>query len=124
MRVRFPSVAAASTHPLSGLRISDVLTFVSVRRLGSMGAVSRELRVSPSQVSKAISRLEKLFGLPLLERGRRGVKLAGGASAVADELERMLDSIGNLRAPDSRATQPLNVAGQSFLLQLFLPRIA
>jgi DNA-binding transcriptional LysR family regulator len=43
---------------LADLRVGDLMTFLAVRRSGSITAAARELKVTPSQVSKAISRLE------------------------------------------------------------------
>ena len=55
------------------LHLADVATFLSILRLGSISGAARALTVSPSQVSKAVARIEQLLGVKLLMRSERGV---------------------------------------------------
>ena len=48
------------TRDVADLRVADLLTFLAVVRSSSLTAAARERRVTPSQVSKAITRVETL----------------------------------------------------------------
>ena len=63
------------------LRLADLLTLLAVQRTGSISGAAREMRVTPSQVSKAMARLERHFGVRLLSRGARGVATDPGRAA-------------------------------------------
>ena len=58
-------------------------TLLAVARTGSVGAAARQRHVTSSAVSQQIRRLEGHFGIKLLERSGRGVRLtAAGESAL------------------------------------------
>lgn len=54
--------------PLADMRLADAITVLAVERLGSMSKAARELGVTPSQVSKTISRLQSWTGGSLFAR--------------------------------------------------------
>src|SRR2546425_9113703 len=56
-------------------------TLLAVARTGSVGAAARQPHVTSSAVSQQIRRLETHFGIKLLERAGRGVRL----TAAGDE---------------------------------------
>ena len=60
---------------LADLRFGDVLTFLTVHRCGAITGAARALKVTPSQVSKAVHRLERQLGahalVALVARRRR-----------------------------------------------------
>src|SRR5438445_695627 len=58
--------------PLHDLRLADIHTFLAVHRARSVTGASRSLGVTPSQVSKAIARLDDLLNTSLLLRVPRG----------------------------------------------------
>jgi DNA-binding transcriptional LysR family regulator len=68
---------------LRDLRVSDLLTFLTVTRVRSINRAARELRVTPSQVSKAMTRLEQRLDLDLLTRGAGGITLTNTGQEVA-----------------------------------------
>ncbi|MBK7863115.1 MAG: LysR family transcriptional regulator [Archangiaceae bacterium] len=105
------------------VRLADLMTFLAVRRQGTVTAAARELSVTPSQVSKAISRLEKALRWRLLARGSRGVTLTPSALRATPLFEAALES---LRRARRGADQPLEitVAAPSYLLSAMLPRMA
>jgi DNA-binding transcriptional LysR family regulator len=107
---------------LDQLRFHDMVTFLAVSRSGSITGAARSLQVTPSQVSKAIKRLEKQLGTQLLSRGARGVTLSVAAERVRPKLEDIVRWVGGLRGTDLMVE--LTVAAPSFLNALFLPRIA
>jgi DNA-binding transcriptional LysR family regulator len=109
---------------LPDLRFSDVRTFLAVRRCGSITAAARELQVTPSQVSKAISRLESQLKVRLLMRSARGVTLSEAAERVTPHFEEVVARLRLVALRDADASPELSVAGPSYLLSAFLPDIA
>jgi len=111
---------------LDDLRLGDVATFLAVQRVGSVTATARELEVTPSQVSKALARLEAQLGGVLLSRGARGVGLTALGKRLLPELERVAERVGRLRRPDA-ALEPrseVTFAGASYLVSAMLPALA
>ena len=108
----------------SDLRIPDVLTFLAVCARGSVTGAARELRVTPSQVSKAVTRLEKHLKRPLLSRGARGVAASEEGRKIVPLLEEL---VAKVRALSSTGDVPpelrLTVAAPSYLCSAFLPAI-
>jgi DNA-binding transcriptional LysR family regulator len=105
------------------LRLADLVTLLAVQRTGSISGAAREMRVTPSQVSKAMARLERHFGVRLLSRGARGVV---ATPAGRHMLPRIANAIQELRATtglhDEQApAQELTVAGPSYLIANVLP---
>lgn len=60
----------------------EMAVFVSVVEAGSFSAAARELNVSPSAVSRSVSRLEEQLGCRLLERTTRKLRLNESGQAV------------------------------------------
>ena len=56
-------------------RLTDLLTFVRVAEFANFSAAARDLKLSPSAVSRLISRLEERLGARLVRRNARGVAL-------------------------------------------------
>lgn len=108
---------------LSELRIADVVTFVTVHRCGTISAAARELRVTPSQVSKSIGRLEDLLGKSLLSRSARGVSLLDEGRRVLSQFEEMLAVVRQLGRGDVAAERVLSIAAPSYLGSYFLPAL-
>ncbi len=88
---------------LGALRLDDVVTFLTVHYAGSVTAASRKLGVTPSQVSKAVARLETFVGASLLERGPRGVSVTLAGLRAIPMLEEMARGARELRGQSSRA---------------------
>jgi DNA-binding transcriptional LysR family regulator len=103
------------------LRFEDVQTFLAVCRTESITAAARALDVTPSQVSKAVSRLEEAVGAQLLARGARGVSLTPAALRIVPELREIAERVANLRAHDE--TPVLTIAAAAYLQAMFLPTI-
>ncbi len=111
---------------LPELRLADLLTLLAVQRTGSISGSARELGVTPSQVSKAIARLERHFGVRLLTRGAHGVVATAAGRQV---LPRVASAVAELRATssvrdDHAPTFELTVAGPSYLVAHVVPAIA
>ena len=108
------------TDRLGELRLGDLATFLAVRRAGSITAAARELTVTPSQVSKAIARLEHTLRLQLLTRGSRGVCLSEAGLRVLPHVEAAVARLLAVGSTNAEATE-LTVAAPSYLLESFLP---
>lgn len=85
----------------AALSLDDFALFARVAELRNLSAVARERAVPPSQVSRALARIERLCGVRLVHRSTHGLSLsdegeslaAHGAQllAVAQELDGALD---------------------------------
>jgi DNA-binding transcriptional LysR family regulator len=111
--------------PLPELRLADLMTLLAVQRTGTISGAARELRVTPSQVSKAVSRLERHYGVRLLSRGARGVAPTPAARRM---LPRIANAVEELRATNGHRQEEgpeveLAVAGPSYLVACVLPLI-
>ncbi|WP_188607474.1 LysR family transcriptional regulator [Chelatococcus reniformis] len=86
-------------------RYGEILVFTRVVACGGLSAAARALSLSPSAVSKRISRLEKRLNVRLLNRSSRSLRLtaegeafyAGAARSLdtLDEAENALKSLSN-----------------------------
>src|SRR5262250_2870106 len=88
------------------LKLRDLHVLRTAARLGSLGKAANELAISQPAVSKAITDLERLLGVRLLERGPKGVEptmyghaLLGRSIAVFDELKQGVSDIDSLADP-------------------------
>ncbi len=109
---------------ISEIHVGDLTTFLAVRRSGSVSAAARELGVTPSQVSKAIARLETTLRLRLFSRGARGVALSDQARLVLPQIEAAVASLQLLERRDTPSITELTVAAPSYLISSFLPAVA
>ena len=100
------------------------MTFLAVRRTGSITAAARELRVTPSQVSKAIARLEDHLDMRLLARSSRGVSLSEAGRRIVGNVESAVDKLRTMRRPSGPTGIELTIAAPSYLIALFAPAIA
>ncbi len=108
---------------LADLRFGDVLTFLTVHRCGAITGAARALKVTPSQVSKAVHRLERQLGATLLSRSTRGVIVSDAGRRLIPRLEDVAARLQQLR-PDAVTREELALAAPSYLNAVFLPRIA
>ena len=112
-----PDMAGAELH------LADLATFLGVLRLGSIQGAARALGVTPSQVSKAVARLEHHLGVKLLARGTRGVIVSDAGRELAPRFEDLLERVRGLRSPGRGAEAELTVAASAFMNALFLPAV-
>jgi DNA-binding transcriptional LysR family regulator len=106
---------------LSDLRLPDVMTFLAVRRCGSLTGAARELRVTPSQVSKSIARLEGRLNARLLSRSAKGVSLTQHGQEIARELDEIVARLRRLPLQKGRDRTLLTFASPSYLMAACLP---
>lgn len=98
------------------LRFDDVVTFLTVHQTRSISAAARRLHVTPSQVSKAVSRLEDFVGVKLLARGSRGVAVSLAGLRVIPMLEEVARGVRDLRSYAPDASPMVRIAAPSSLL--------
>jgi len=108
---------------LEDLRLADVLTFFAVRRSGSVTSAARELHVTPSQVSKSISRLERQLSLNLLTRGKQRVTVSESGLRVLPVLEDLVNKLRHI-ARGELEHRTLTVGAPSYLQDFALPLLA
>jgi len=109
---------------LDDLRFSDLSAFLIVQRLGTVTGAARQLGVAPSQVSKAIVRLEEQLGQTLLMRASHGVSLTDAGQRLMPRLDELASRVETLRRGDEAPVPVLSVAAPSFMNDAFLPAIA
>jgi DNA-binding transcriptional LysR family regulator len=88
------------------LKLRDLHVFLAVVQAGSMAKASTRLAVSQPAVSKTISAMEYVLGVPLLDRSPRGVEptsfgraLVKRSLAIFDELKQGVQEIEFLSDP-------------------------
>jgi len=107
------------------LRLRDLKLLQEVVRLGSMAKAARELGITQPAVSKALSDLERLLDVSLLDRGAGGVvptsygdALLRHANVMFDELRRVHLDLAHLADPSVGA---LRIACPEFVAAGILP---
>lgn len=95
-------------------KLTQLRTFIRVAERASFSAVSRDMGVTQSAVSRAISALEKNLGARLVSRSTRSVSLTGAGQRYYDRCRLILNDlaeadaiVGNLQLG---VTGTLNVA--------------
>src|SRR6185436_423326 len=109
---------------LKDVRLSDIITFLTVARARTMAAAARELKVTPSQVTKAVARLEAQLGAKLVARTGRGAVVSERGHALAPRLEALLEALRAARERDGAAPPVHTFGAPSYLYHLFLPQLA
>jgi DNA-binding transcriptional LysR family regulator len=108
------------TRDVADLRVADLLTFLAVVRSSSLTAAARERQVTPSQVSKAITRVEGHFARKLVERGSRGVVLSEAGRLIAPALESVVSQLESARATSPEGAE-MTIGSPSYLQTSLLP---
>jgi DNA-binding transcriptional LysR family regulator len=108
---------------LGELRLGDLTTFLAVRRAGSISAAARELEVTPSQVSKAIARLEATLRVQLMSRGARNAGLSEMGLRILPHVEAVVARLLVVGRANEGISGELAIAAPSYLLAAFVPII-
>ncbi len=108
---------------------SDLRVFVRVMDRGSFSAAAKDLGLTPSAVSKLISRLEDRLGVRLLERSTRRLALTPEGEAFLKRARRIVADIEEAEAEVAQARgAPRGVlrvnAGTAFGLHQLAPAMA
>jgi DNA-binding transcriptional LysR family regulator len=109
------------------LKLRDLYVLKTVAQLGSMGKAATQLAVSQPAVSKAISDLEGMLGVSLLDRSRQGVEptiygsaLLKWSVAVFDNLRQGVDEIDSLADPSAGE---LSVGATEAMMAALVPAV-
>ena len=94
-------------------RYNEMLVFARVATLGSFSAAARELSLTPSAVSKLISRLEDRLAVRLFQRTTRSLSLTDEGAIFLESCHGILQDIeqaeAEVAALQSKVTGTLNV---------------
>ncbi|HEY0925027.1 LysR family transcriptional regulator [Rheinheimera pacifica] len=74
-------------------RTAEMETFLSVACTGSLSAAARELELTPSAVSRIMTRLEKRLGVRLIVRSTRRLRLTSEGESYALAARRILKDL-------------------------------
>lgn len=117
----------ARTKPLDPrITISVMRQLVTLEKLGSVGAVARQLGLSQPTVSSNLSRFESVLGYPILVRTTTGTLLTGEGIAIASAARLVVDAAGHLahtisERPGDAAT-PVRIAASLTIAEQLVPR--
>ena len=94
-------------------------TLLAVARTGSVAAAARQRRITSSAVSQQMRRLESHFGLKLLERAGRGVRLTASGEAAVPVVRELWSgaesAFGQLAELGGRPATTMRVAASDYL---------
>ena len=94
-------------------------TLLAVARTGSVAAAARQRHITSSAVSQQIRRLETHFGMKLLERAGRGVRLTATGEAALPVVRELWSgaeaAFGQLAEMAGRPATTLRVAASDYL---------
>jgi DNA-binding transcriptional LysR family regulator len=100
--VKFP--ASRFDHLEPGVKLRQLHHFLAVIELGSLRRAATELGISEPALSKSLQQLEQSLGVPLLDRGPRGMaptvygeSLVAHARIVRNELEQAVLDLGEMQ---------------------------
>jgi DNA-binding transcriptional LysR family regulator len=89
---------SAYHRAVDGLAFDDLKLFARVAALGTLSAVARERGVPVSQVSRTLSRLEKICGARLIHRSTHGLALTAEGQTFLDYCRRIGATLESLEA--------------------------
>lgn len=110
-------------------RTGEMQVFVRVAETGSFSEAARRLRMTPSTVSKLVSRIEERLGVRLVERSTRALALTAEgvayferSQALLAELDDIESSLGQQHGqPQGTVTVNASVAFGTMALEPILP---
>ena len=113
---------------MQGLAFDDLKLFARVAALGTLSALARERNVPVSQVSRALSRIEKTCGARLIHRSTHGLALTAEGETFLDYCQRIgatLDELeGDFASKARQVSGLVRVAASTVIAQyLLLPSL-
>ena len=113
---------------MDGLAFDDLKLFARVAALGTLSAVARERDVPVSQVSRALSRIEKTCGARLIHRSTHGLALTAEGESFLAHSRRIAATLESLEAEfatrSREASGLVRVAASTVIAQyLLLPSL-
>jgi DNA-binding transcriptional LysR family regulator len=123
-KARVSEPTSAVIRRLGELKVRDIVTAVAVARLRSLTAVARELRTTPSQVSKAVARIEAQVERPLFARSSRGVVVTDEGSRLLPHLMAVVSELQAAHRGGLDRESLIPIAAPSYLLLLLAVAVA
>lgn len=113
---------------MDALAFDDLKLFARVAALGSLSAAARERDVPVSQVSRALSRIEKICGARLVHRSTHGLSLSAEGETFLEHCHRITGALDGLQADfaqqSGEARGLVRVAASTVIAQyLLLPSL-
>lgn len=109
------------------MNLNSLRIFAAVARHQGFTAAARAIHVSQPAVSKAVRDLERRAGMPLVERGGRGLRLTEAGAVLYDHARRIfaleLAAEGELRARRGVEAGTLRVGASTTIATYLLPRL-
>jgi DNA-binding transcriptional LysR family regulator len=114
---------------MDGLAFDDLKLFARVAALGTLSAVARERDVPVSQISRALSRIEKTCGARLIHRSTHGLALTVEGETFLAYCQRLCATLEELQGDFANkvreASGRVRVAASTVVAQyLLLPSLA
>lgn len=114
---------------MDALAFDDLKLFARVAALGSLSAAARERDVPVSQVSRALSRIEKTCGARLVHRSTHGLSLSAEGETFLEHCHRITGALDGLQADfaqqSGEARGLVRVAASTVIAQyLLLPSLS
>ena len=97
-------------HDIRTLGLPALLSFHTVAKLGGISAAAEDLGMAKSGVSRHVAQLESHFGVSLLERGARSVRLTPVGRKLDDRIRSILAEVDLLQ--DIAREESSGVSGQ------------
>ena len=121
---RRPTIAA-----MNNLAFDDLKLFARVAALGTLSALARERDVPVSQISRALSRIEKTCGARLIHRSTHGLALTPEGETFLGYCQRLTGTLeeleGEFAHQAGEASGRVRVAASTVIAQyLLLPSLA
>lgn len=99
---------SSAVHPvhalLARLKFRHLRVILALDELESAAEVAARFHISPAAVSKTLAEVEAIIGMPLFERGRRGMRatdigreMIEGAALVTAQLSRLAETLQAVR---------------------------
>lgn len=121
------AIIRAAMRDTAALSIDDFALFARLAELRNLSAVARERDVPPSQVSRALARMERLCGARLVHRSTHGLTLTEEGEALAACGAQLLAAMAELDADlDERHGEPsglVRVATSPVMALYLLPSL-
>ena len=110
-------------NPLDQIRLRDLMLLEHVHTLGTLREAAIVLHVTQPAVTQMLKGLERAFGVALVERGRRGVRLTDAGQAALVRLRCARHEIEFAREAALSSLQPMLRVGATPIATLqLLPR--
>ena len=106
---------------LKNLSIADVELFLTAAHLKNLGKAAEIVHLSQSAASAAILKVEESFSIPLCTHEKRQFRLTRERIALLPKLEKWINQLKQLRAPDEQL--PIRLVTTHAIAQIAMPAL-